>query len=223
MHIADWHQDFKQKINKVDTQVNPDLRIPEIDWIFNEALLIYIDQKLKLFELNQDVIDDINILVKSKEKETENNIYPLESDYYSYVRCDVYASKNSCKDVKLNTRIVQHNDLYDVSPFDKSSFEFRFINGVFNEKGLEFKVEDFTIDKAEMVYIKKHPYIHYAEGYSSSGYKLPSGVLLTGFQDCILPEKTHRQIIDIAVYLAKSQLQINDLNLEKEKITMNKN
>ena len=42
MLIEDMHYDFKQKINKIDSQKYRNLRIPEIDWKLNEAQEIFI-------------------------------------------------------------------------------------------------------------------------------------------------------------------------------------
>ena len=76
----------------------------------------------------------------------------------------------------------------------------------------------FEITGVDIVYIKKHPYMHNAEDFGNSGYKRPgTGIILTGTQNCILDEHTHNEIVDLAVMLAQSSIQ--DLNVQG---TMNK-
>jgi len=38
MTTKEMHYDFKQKFNKIDSQKNKGLLVPEIDWLLNEAL-----------------------------------------------------------------------------------------------------------------------------------------------------------------------------------------
>jgi|GEM_PF-6135448 len=42
-----------------------------------------------------------------------------------------------------------------------------------------------------------------------------------GFQDCELPEHTHREIVDIAVLLVSGELQLPDYQIKFNKINMN--
>ena len=63
--------------------------------------------------------------------------------------------------------------------------------------------------------------IHNAEDFRAGGYKLPSGILLTGSNDCILPEHTHREIVDIAVLLATGEMQLPDLQAKQAKVNLN--
>ena len=47
------------------------------------------------------------------------------------------------------------------------------------------------------------------------------GVLLTGSQDCELPEPTHREIVDIAVLLMAMELQLPDIQMKQAKLALN--
>ena len=42
MTIQDMHYDFKKKLNKIDSQQNRNLLIPEIDWTLNEAQELFV-------------------------------------------------------------------------------------------------------------------------------------------------------------------------------------
>ena len=43
MNIREMHYDFKKKFNKIDSQKNRNLLVPEIDWSLNEAVNIIND------------------------------------------------------------------------------------------------------------------------------------------------------------------------------------
>ena len=42
MNIREMHYDFKKKFNKIESQKNRNLLVPEIDWSLNEAIDILI-------------------------------------------------------------------------------------------------------------------------------------------------------------------------------------
>ena len=42
MNISEMHYDFKKKLNKVDSEQNRNLLVPEIDWALNEAQELFI-------------------------------------------------------------------------------------------------------------------------------------------------------------------------------------
>lgn len=231
MDIKSMHYDLKKKVNKVDSQKYRNLRIPEIDWTLNEAaeLFVKIVSMPRLrnhlgFETSQRSIDDIRTIVKTKETvSVTNNIVPIPTDYKYFVEADVLMTKGKCKDIKGDLLIRQHEDNYENSPFDKSSFKWREVNGVFNEDGIRLDTQDFTVSTALLSYIKEMPYMHNAGDFGTSGtYNLPSGTPLTGTQDCVLPEHTHREIVDIAVLIITGELQIPDYQIKQAKLNMNK-
>lgn len=231
MDIKSMHYDLKKKVNKVDSQKYRNLRIPEIDWSLNEAAELFVKMvsmpRLRNhlgFETSQRSIDDIRTIVKTKESiSVANNIMLLPTDYKFFVEGDVVMTKGSCKDIKGDLFIRQHEDNYENSPFDKSSFKWREVNGVFNEDGIQLDTQDFTVSAVLLSYIKEMPYMHNAEDFGTSGeYNLPSGTPLTGTQDCVLPEHTHREIVDIAVLIITGELQIPDYQIKQAKLNMNK-
>ena len=42
MNAPEMHYDFKKKFNKIDSNNNRNLLVPEIDWTLNEAQDLYI-------------------------------------------------------------------------------------------------------------------------------------------------------------------------------------
>ena len=232
MDIKEMHYDVKVKLNKVDSQQYRNLRIPEIDWALNEALELFVKLvafpriRTRLgFEFVQRNTDDIRTLVvQSGDLTVTNNIFPINTplNYWHFISGEVTMTKQNCADVKGRIKIRQHDDEFESSPFDKSSFEWRTVNAVFNSQGLNFFTDGtFTITSANITYVKRHDYIHNAEDFVGGTYNLPSGVTLTGTQDCILPEETHREIVDIAVLILTGQLQNSDYQLKFNKLNFN--
>ena len=131
-------------------------------------------------------------------------------------------SKGKCSGVKARVHIRQHDDDFENSNFDKSSFEWRTINGVFYENGVKFYTDGtFNIDKFCVSYIRKPRLIHNAEDFRNGTYKLPSGQILSGSVNCELPEHTHREIVDIAVLLVTGEIQIPDYQVKLTKLNFN--
>lgn len=220
--------DIKMKVNKIDSQSYRNLLIPQLDWILNEAQEIFIKMiamprnlnSLSGLEINQRTIDDIRTLIKTTNVSViGTDKVTLPSDYMFYVKAVAKISKGDCKDKDAIIIVRQSEDLFETSPFDKSSFEWRTINIVFNNTGIKlFTDSTFTVDRLGITYIRKPAYIHNAQKFSTGTYLLPGGQLLSGKQDCELPPHTHREIVDIAVLLITNQLQIPDYSIKKDKL-----
>lgn len=231
MTIKEMHYDFKKKLNKGDSQQYRNLLIPEIDWALNEAMSVFIDivaePRIRTylgFEKSQKNIDDIRTLVVSDECSNvpSSNIVPLPDEYRYFIKADVYISKGSCTDKKARLKIQEHDDEFEENSFYKSSFEWRVVNGLFIEDGIKlFTDETFTNDRLCLSYIKNPSYMHNAEDYRGGTYNLPSGTTLTGHQNCILPEQTHREIVDLAVMIVTGEIQIPDYQIKMAKVGLN--
>ena len=224
------HYDFKSKFNKIDSQSYRNLRVPEIDWILNEAQELFVKMVAKPrvknslgFETSQRTIDDIRpLVVKATLGLLNGTVYTLPSDYCFYLRARAVLTKGTCRNFPAVVRIQQLDDEFEEDPFTASSFEWREVNGVFNSQGLQlFTDGTFSYQSVKMDYIKKLEYIHNAEDFRAGGYNLPSGIALTGTNDCILPEGTHREIVDLAVMLASANIQSPDWQQKLAKINLN--
>ena len=234
MDIKSMHYDFKKKLNKIDSQQYKNLKIPEIDWVLNDAAEIFVKniaQPRKSnnlgFEINQRTIDDIRTIVVDEDDSTaivvSNDKAELPKDYWFYVSSHAKISKGDCSDIRADVFIRQHNDAVKSSSFDDSSFMWRIVNARFYEKGIKFiKDSDFTIDEFFMSYIKRIKYMHNAEDFGSDNmYTLPSGDVLTDTQDCELPEGVHREIVDIAVLITTGELESPSYQFKREKLNIN--
>ena len=230
MTIQEMHYDVKMKLNKADSQQYRNLIIPQIDWILNEAQELFVKMIAEPriasqygYEIGQRTWMDIRSIVEEEKKITPtNNLVTLPEDFWFYVSAYCEMEKGGCKKNSHKIFIRQHDDDFENSPFDKSSFEWKTVNGVFNSQGLKLYAEDFNISNVLLTYIRKLKYIHNAVGFGVNGYKLPgSKASLTGSEKCELPESTHREIVDIAVLIATGQLQIPDYQIKKDKLSFN--
>lgn len=244
MTVQDMHYDFKSKLNKIDSQQYKNLKIPEIDRYLNEACGIFIkliaEPRINNhlgFEINQRSIDDLRTLVKSVSitsflvgselpsepgfvASTANAVIP--EDYMFYVSSEVVIGKDGCDDRRATVHIRQHDDNFQESPFDDSSFEWKEVNALFEGNNIKLYLNSFSVKRLNLKYIRKHAYIHYAQGFQPGGtYTLPSGIVLTGTQDCELPDHTHAEIVDIAVLIATDNLQIPDYQIKQAKLNLN--
>lgn len=231
MSIRNMHYDFKTKFNKLDSQKSRNLLVPEIDWQLNEAMLMYIkmivmprNNMIQGFESNQRTIDDIHTLV---EKEIEINAvqivenskykFALPTNYLHYVSSRILCTKGQCTKLIRNT-VRQHDDRVDESMFAQSSFEWMEINSTFGKDGIYVETDgSFLTNKLYLDYIKKPLYMHAAADYSSGTYNLPDGTVLTGYQNCELPEHVHSDIVDLAVLITIGNIT-GDYQMKQSKV-----
>ena len=224
------HYDFKKKLNKVDSEQNRNLLVPEIDWALNEAQELFIkmvaeprQRSFLGFEKSQRTIDDIRTIVESEQVVTiTNGVAPFPERYLFFLKAEVLMDKGNCRGVKGRLHVRQHDDEFENSPFDKSSFEWRIVNGLFITEGVKvFDDGTFTNKSLVLSYIRKPSYIHNANAFRNGTYQLPSGRVLEGTVDCELPEHTHREIVDIAVALVSGELLSNDYQVKLSKLNIN--
>ena len=236
MTIKEMQYDIKFKLNKIDSEQYKNFRIPELDWAINEAEEIFVKSIAEPrtsnylgFEINQRTIDDIRTIVVNDATivpiKINNETYKvsLPQDYMFYISANVIISKEKCADRTARAILRQHDDRFETSPFDTSSFEWKEVNIRFYEYGIKlFTDGTFEIKEVKLNYIRKRKYIHNAQDFlPTSSYKLPSGVILTGTQNCELPEHTHREIVDIAVLILANNLDSPNYQLKQAKINLN--
>ncbi|GHV61235.1 hypothetical protein FACS1894195_1450 [Bacteroidia bacterium] len=239
MNIKEMHFDFKQKLNKIDSAQYRNFRVPEIDWKLNDAQDVYIKmiaeprlRKQYGFESSQRSIDDIRTLVTQtkislyNDKKENIDVAKLPDDYMYFVSGKVQAKKDICEAL-LNCIVRQHQETFQDSPFDRSSFIWREINIAFVDGGIKvFTGNDFSVIALTLDYIRRPAFMHNAgsfmiseRGKEDGTYTLPSGVELHGTKDCELPEHTHREIVDLAVLITTGDLS-SDYSMKQAKTDM---
>jgi hypothetical protein len=229
--VRNMHYDFKQKLNKIDSQKNRNFQVPEIDWKINEALNVFIKMianpkynQVAGFETSQRSIDSIRPLVKegfpinaTAISATEYAV-TLPVDYMMHVASTGQCKKGECIRL-IRTSPVQHDDKEDI--FHSSSFEWNDLNIKFaGDKLLINSDGTFAIEKVFLTYIKLPKYVHTATDYIGGTYTLPDGTVLTGYQECELPVDTLSEIVDLAVLITTGDLLVNyQLKQAKTQIT----
>lgn len=236
MNIREMHYDIERKLNKLDSQQNRKIRVPEKDTVLNEAIDIYIKSIAQPrvsrhlgFEISQRSIDDIRTIVVDSLpltpiREDNKTFYvELPEDYAFYITSNTVLSKDGCGERVAKAYVQKHKSLHEESVLNQSSFEWREVNIRFYEKGIKiftdgtFDIVTFYID-----YIRKHKYVHNAQDFlPTRKYQALNGLLLEGSQDCELPEHTHREIVDIAVFLLAGELQLPDYQIKQAKLAIN--
>ena len=229
MNIRQMHYDFKKKFNKVDSQQNRNMLVPEIDWVLNEASEIIVKMiaqpRLKNqfgFELNQRSIDDIRTIVRTREEVSiVDNVATLPADYWHFLRGRLKMAKGKCKREGV-LYVQQHDDEFEESVLHKSSFEWEHVNGLFNENGIKvFTDGTFTNEMLYLSYLRKLNYIHNAQDFRGGSYAIPGGATLTGSLNSELPDHLHREIVDLAVLIATGETNSPEYQVRKDKLNFN--
>lgn len=226
--VRNMHYDFKQKINKIDSQKNRNFQVPEIDWKLNEALDIFIkmvsDPKYNQvagFETSQRSIDSIRPLIiedfelAATAVNSKGYSVTLPENYRRHISSTGMCKKGECIRA-IRTNIIQHDDKPDV--FHSSSFEWEDLDIMFSGNTIRIITDStFVVQKLYLSYIKIPSFIHSAVDYINSTYTLPDGTVLTGYQNCELPVDTLGEIVDIAVLITTGDL-LSSYQLKQNKI-----
>ena len=234
MSIKDMHYDFKVRLNKIDSNQYRNIKIPEIDRKLNEAALIIVKSITRprrsinsVLQYNQRSMEDIRTLIVDASPLTITQLdvktfsVTLPENYFSYIKSEILASKGDCKNIKLEDIVRRHEDKYE-EVYDISSFEWRECNLNFTGNTIKmFTDTTFSIDSFKLDYIRQFAYMHNAEDFLSTGYALPNGTVLTGFQDCELPEVLHTEIVDLAVLIASGEINALDYQIKLNKFQIN--
>ncbi len=233
MNVLEMHMNFKLKFNKIDSQKNRNLKVPEIDLYLNEAVEIFINivanpkiRKGLGFEVMQATIDDLYPLVKSDQNLTlSNNVGAYPQDYHTFLKAYANIIKSGCPLAKARMLFAQQDDRVEDFKMYQSSYEWREVAFRFEDTGLKALVEGtgISVNNIYLTYLKQHPYIYASVLFPGGTYTIPGTppIVLAGQQDCILPKRTHGQIIDIAVMLASGDIQASDYQLRQNKLSVN--
>lgn len=242
MTIKEMHYDFKQKLNKIDSQKYRNLLVPEIDWKLNEAQEVFVKMVAEPmvaremgFEIGQRTIDDISTIVVDQKfvdgivptvYDANDSSYKadLPTSYWFRVGIKIFATKNTCINVLLDrSKLVKHNDKSESSVFDKSSFEWRTCNYRFIKEGLRlFTDGTFTPTKVCYEYLKKPRMVWNAQDFEGGTYDTLDGITLNGTQDSELPTGVHRDIVDLAVLITAGDLNLPDYMIKQRKVQLTK-
>ena len=246
MTVQEMHYEFKLKFNKLDSSDYRNFQIPEIDWMLNEAMWVFLKQRYGInnvtntgFEGSQKRIDDLrNLVVKytalSGAASVEANSWKasLPSDYIFAVRVIADCKKDSCGTKKLTCKPTQHDDLESTlkDPLYKPSYEWGEIPIVFGTESSTASDADtvfgytdgsFTLKSFYMNYLREPKRIAFPSGVPGGQYAYPDGTVVAANQNCELPEHAHKEIIDTAVLIAAGDVNHPGFQIKMAKTGMN--
>ncbi len=216
MTIEEAHYNFKLQLNRLDSNNNRDLTVPEIDVLLNRAVGVFVkriaeprEKALDGFEDTYRNLEDIrNLVVSGSLTKADSNTFELPSDMMFLIDQDIMAevSNTSCNGSCIAV-LRKHGDDFLTNVYKKSSIAWEILNLTLDATGLRTHQNNGdTVDSVTATYIKKPVFCHYASGYVGGTYTSLAGVVLTGEQDIDLGEHTHDEVINIAVTLAKAML-----------------
>lgn len=238
MTAKDMQLDVRMKLNKLDSQKYRELQVQEVDWKLYEAELLIIK---KYYDSMQ--FDRIMEVVVTEEQlfpspAIVENIcrFKLPLDFLHYISGHVLIFKNNCYkivDVESSAEILalpkpetitvradlipkSFVDIHVDSVLDSSSFEWRQVNFNFAGNDMLLYIDDsFSVVRPHITYIRKPARI-----VSLPSYQLPGGEILT-YKDCELHESLHNEIVDLAVLIASTDLQMKDIQSKENKVKLN--
>jgi len=231
MTIQEMHYDFKQKLNKLDSQNYRNLKVPEIDWKLNEAIELYVktiaEPKYKTiygFEKNQVISDNIRPLVVASDNLTitDGGTIALPDDYGYFIAfrdMKIKGVENNATEVSVEKfHVVQHNDDSNSSFLDNSSLLWREVNFSFEGNNIVVELNGFTVESCTITYLKEHPIVANPSSYPNGSYKDLNGKVIDTNQNCILPDNTHREIVDLAVAITAGDLENPNYKIARDKL-----
>lgn len=229
------HQEFRRRVNRINSDKNSLFDVPTIDSYLNEAQDIFYTNRLALLETNPQVREDLrkaevkNYCAKCTLYKNDNRICIVKLPDNCYRRISQTANVScsdfrDCDDKDIILRAIQSDDLSEAlkDPFRKPSFEFEegFIDE--GEEGLYvYHNNAYKVNKVCINYYKTLPRIAAPSLISPDGYYIDSdGVKIDVNQGFILDSTDcWIKVVDIATLIAlRDSSDYNNYQSELNKI-----
>jgi hypothetical protein len=233
-NIRDTHYAFDLHLDRISTNVKPDLNAAEKDWFLKEAQLLLIKRMFstprRSFETSERRIQDLSTLVIKGPLQPpiipvlNSGVaeVPLSQTAFPFLFLVSAQAKISVPCIKvLPLKFTQHDDLTEVlrDPFNSPSLEFlpynvgRATNS--NEQSLYIYPGTTTIDEVYPEYVRR------PKDPSLGTYVYLDGITYPA-QDLEVPEHLQAEVIDLAVHLASLATQSPEyVQLRTQKIILN--
>lgn len=221
MTVEQMHYEVQLRLDRVDSESYPNLEIPEVDVQLNRAQDILVrsiaagnkgsaseKDQAQIDALRKIVVPDLELNIDNYDSDSVIAFLPV--DYFYHWGTRVKIVKDNCSEKTVRAYIGQHDDIHRGSSLFDSDFAWGEVIGLFFDNKIRLFFTDFSIESAYMTYLRRPAYIHWAEAYG--GYTLPSGVVLTGKQDCELADSIHQTLVDLTVALVTGDLESNFQN-----------
>ena len=226
MTIQEMHNLFRMGTDRNNNSQGRGFNIPQIDVYLNQALLLYLQNRIKpenlQTTLNSKDIDDFNAIIVEAKIDLIDNQGNVPIDYLYYITSTLQATKGNVTKLIENVDYKYVWETIKLSTFNNGDFEYRqgsitfFNNKIYSSTDL---TNSYKINYINLTYIKQHPYMNNSEAIGE--YKLPNGKLLNKNQNCILNPTTHQDIVDLAVLIAIGNIADNNLNFQVLKQNIN--
>lgn len=227
---------FKIKIDKIDSLKRKNLLPAEIDWILNEAIQNFVDNKYNDFESIQDITDQLDTLVIKcptpiqpgvPVSQISPGVYRMRMidlvfPYLHLVRLTAQATKEGCSSKLMKGNQQTHDELSKtlISPFEGPNYNWTNLPYVFardlvavNSAIYLYTNQEFIITEVYPEYMRIPTQVFFGGYTSLNGQYTP----VNNPVDCDLPPAFHRRIVDIAVADAASYLDMPDYPIKLRK------
>lgn len=218
MTITEAHIEFRQSLDKLNSSSYPDFETEQVDYFLNDAYLRFVKTRYsgnnilkESFESVQKRIDDLRMLVKTEFcqittnsiEENEylaslTNLYTTEArnisstnKYMLYLRGNVKVNSTRCGSGYKSIDIIKQDeiDIVKTHPFRKSTYH-EPVGYFIGDKISIMTDGTFTVDNFKLTYLK-----------------YPTPVSLGSNITFETAEHTHKEIVELAVYLALENVE----------------
>jgi hypothetical protein len=219
MTVREMHYSFKLAKDRLDTLVNQDFNPAEIDWLLNEAQLLYIKRKYNpTFEATEKITKDLaNLVIKFPEQQPiipsvvdgvyELNLSTLKYDHLYVISAYAKVTEPNCT-YKTILKPITHDDYLDAlrDPFNKSSKEhilYNYGRSSSNPVTLSMYVYPDPIQTVNEITVE---YIKSPSRISLGTYTYIDGVQYPETTSELSPH-VHIDIVDLAVIIASTNIE----------------
>lgn len=245
MTIQECHYQFKLGMDRIDTQGAEDFNVLEIDWLLNEAQVMFLQKrysadkntKRRGFENTQVRIDDLSTLVIKYPIQVplpalllDAGVYEADLNLLAYPYMHLVSAYtilnlgNDCFKT-VNLRFVQHDDYRESlkDPFNEPSIEwipYNFGRATSDGKAPSMYIYGGKLPSTAIsnVYIE---YIKQPRKISFGGYTYIDGIVYPP-TNLEFPEHTHQEIVDIALQIAAMNIESPEyIQLKSQKAFLN--
>lgn len=212
MTIAEFHQEFKVRVDKIDGLLLPNLLTSEIDLLLNQAQDRFVKQrygktntKRESFEETQKRIDDLKAITRqvtiapsayaTDNINTTARFFILPNDYWFIIQEQASITYEDCHNEDITTfvevRPIEHNEVMKVlrDPFRKPN-TLKVLRLMENGRTELITDPTVTLNSYILRYIKQ-----------------PVRMSFTGSVTCELSNHTHTEILDLAVSIALEYIE----------------
>lgn len=222
---------FDVKFDRFSGERKKNINLVDKLYLLNEAQLIFLEWKSRLFELNSEYRDILKPLevkeyeLKRKFSGDGYDVFEFPEDMYRSVREYVILRRDDCGKKRVPLIHVRSDKLeyFLKSPFWKPSYKWETVIGDEASDGIYVWYEDgCEIEKVVIDYIR-YPAVMQAPSLREGGQYIDwNGKLVTNDVDCDFNDNDARKIVDIAVLLARSNMgDVRDFEVKLKELLTN--